>query len=213
MFNILVADDHSIVRYGLAKIIATLPDPVNVSTVEAFDDALALLSKKTFDLLILDINLPGGNSTRMLSTVRLQCPDIMILVFSAYNEKIYAVDYLRAGADGYLSKNSSEEETKQAIRSLLKREKYISAATRQQMLSNLGRQKNPREDPLALISTREIEVMNLLIKGIPLQKIADMLHIQVSTVSTYKTRIFSKLGVNNLVELLEKLQLYKDPIQ
>jgi DNA-binding NarL/FixJ family response regulator len=213
MFNILVADDHSIVRYGLAKIIATLPDPVNVSTVEAFDDALALLSKKTFDLLILDINLPGGNSTRMLSAVRLQCPDIMILVFSAYNEKIYAVDYLRAGADGYLSKNSSEEETKQAIRSLLKREKYISAATRQQMLGNLGRQKNSREDPLALISTREIEVMNLLIKGIPLQKIAEMLHIQVSTVSTYKTRIFSKLGVNNLVELLEKLQLYKDPIQ
>lgn len=213
MFNILVADDHSIVRYGLVKIIATLPEPVNVSSVEAFDDVITLLSKKTFDLIILDINLPGGNSTRMLQTLKLQYPDSMVLIFSAYNEKIYALDYLRAGADGYLSKNSSEDETKLAILTLLKKEKYVSPITRQLLLNNLNRQKHPGEDPLALISARETEVMNLLIKGIPLQKIADMLHIQISTVSTYKTRIFSKLEVNNIVELLEKLQLYKDPIQ
>ena len=213
MFNILVADDHSIVRYGLVKIIATLPEPVNVSSVEAFDDVITLLSKKTFDLIILDINLPGGNSTRMLQTLKLQYPDSMVLIFSAYNEKIYALDYLRAGADGYLSKNSSEDETKLAILTLLKKEKYVSPITRQLLLNNLNRQKHPGEDPLALISARETEVMNLLIKGIPLQKIADMLHIQISTVSTYKTRIFSKLEVNNIVELLEKLQLYKEPIQ
>lgn len=213
MFNILVADDHSIVRYGLSRIIATLSEPVNVTTVEAFDDAVSILSKQAFDLLILDINLPGGNSIRMLPAIRLQRPNIMILIFSAYDEKMYAVDYLLAGADGYLSKNSSEEETKLAIQTLLKREKYMSAVTRQQMLNKLNLHKQPEKNPFAALSMREIEVMNLLVKGIALQKIAEMLHIQVSTVSTYKTRIFSKLEINSIVELLEKIRLHTLPIQ
>ena len=212
MFNILIADDHSIVRYGLTKIIATLPDPVTVSTVEAFDDAVSLLSKQPFDLLILDINLPGGNSIQMLHAVRLQRPNIMVLIFSAYDEKMYAIDYLLAGADGYLSKNSSEEETKLAIQTLLKREKYMSAVTRQQMLNKLNQHKQPEVNPFDALSVREIEVMNLLTKGIPLQKIADVLHLQVSTVSTYKTRIFSKLEINSIIELLEKIRLYNVPI-
>ena len=139
MFNILVADDHSIVRYGLVKIIATLPEPVNVSSVEAFDDVITLLSKKTFDLIILDINLPGGNSTRMLQTLKLQYPDSMVLIFSAYNEKIYALDYLRAGADGYLSKNSSEDETKLAILTLLKKEKYVRKKKHQVKQTSLAK--------------------------------------------------------------------------
>jgi len=212
MFNILIADDHSIVRYGLTKIIATLPDPVTVSTVEAFDDAVNILSKQPFDLLILDINLPGGNSIQMLHAVRLQRPNIMVLIFSAYDEKMYAIDYLLAGADGYLSKNSTEEETKLAIQTLLKREKYMSAVTRQQMLNRLNQHKQPEVNPFDALSVREIEVMNLLTKGIPLQKIADVLHLQVSTVSTYKTRIFSKLEINSIIELLEKIRLYNVPI-
>jgi len=206
MYNILIADDHSIVRYGLTKIIATLPEPVTVSTVEAFDDAINILSKQSLDLLILDINLPGGNSIQMLHAVRLQRPNIMILIFSAYDEKMYAIDYLLAGADGYLSKNASEEETKLAIHTLLKRDKYMSAVTRQQMLNKLNVHKQPEINPFAALSVREIEVMNLLVKGIPMQKIAEMLHIQVSTVSTYKTRIFSKLEINSIVELLEKIR-------
>lgn len=213
MFNVLVADDHSIVRYGLAKIIATLPESVNVTAVETFDDAVNILSKQPFDLLILDINLPGGNSSQMLHAIRLQHPDVMVLIFSAYDEKMYAINYLLAGADGYLSKNSSEEETKLAIQTLLKREKYMSAVTRQQMLNKFNQHKAPEKDPFAVLSIREIEVMNLLIKGIPLQKTAEMLHIQVSTVSTYKTRIFSKLGVNSIVDLLDKIRLHKVPIQ
>ncbi|HEY0610872.1 MAG TPA: response regulator transcription factor [Chitinophaga sp.] len=212
MFNILIADDHSIVRYGLTKIIATLPESLTVSTVEAFDDAVNLLSKQPFDLLILDINLPGGNSIQMLHAVRLQRPNIMVLIFSAYDEKMYAIDYLMAGADGYLSKNSSEEETKLAIQTLLKREKYMSAVTRQQMLNKLNQHKQPEVNPFDTLSVREIEVMNLLTKGIPLQKIADVLHLQVSTVSTYKTRIFSKLEINGIIELLEKIRLYNVPI-
>jgi len=213
MFNILIADDHSIVRYGLTKIIATLPEQVNVTTVDSFDHAINVLSKRPFDLLILDINLPGGNSIQMLQATRLHHPNIMILIFSAYDEKMYAVNYLLAGADGYLSKHSSEEETKRAIQTLLKREKYMSAFTREQMLTKLNQHRHLEKNPFAALSVREIEVMNLMIKGIPLQKIAEMLHIQVSTVSTYKTRIFSKLEVTGIVQLLEKIRMYAIPIQ
>jgi len=209
MANILVADDHSIVRYGLTKIIASLPAPSTVTTVEIFDDVINHLEKSSFDLLILDINLPGGNSIQMLDAVRLQRPTTMILVFSAYDEKMYALDYLTAGADGYLSKNATEEETKLAIQTLLNKEKYMSAPTRQQLLNKLSQNKyTPTNNPFAALSTREIEVMNLLTKGIPLQKIAEMLHLQISTVSTYKTRIFTKLEINSIIELLEKMRLH-----
>ncbi len=209
MTNILVADDHSIVRYGLAKIIASLSTPSAVTTVEIFDDVITQLERQPFDLLILDINLPGGNSIQMLDAVRLQRPNTMILVFSAYDEKMYAVDYLTAGADGYLSKNATEEETKLAIQTLLNKEKYMSAPTRQQILNKLSLNKNNQQsNPFATLSTREVEVMNLLTKGIPLLKIADMLHLQISTVSTYKTRIFGKLEINSIIELLEKMRLH-----
>ncbi|SFD74535.1 two component transcriptional regulator, LuxR family [Chitinophaga sp. CF118] len=208
MINILVADDHSIVRYGLRKIVSALSTPSIVSTVETFDDVITIIGEKTFDLLILDINLPGGNSIQMLDAVRFRQPNIMILIFSAYDEKMYAIDYLLAGADGYLSKNSTEEETKLAISTLLNREKYMSASTRQLMLSKFSQNKNPQTNPFETLSVREVEVMNLLTKGIPLLKIAEMLHLQISTVSTYKTRIFAKLEVTTIIELLEKIRLH-----
>jgi len=88
----------------------------------------------------------------------------------------------------------------------------MSAVTRQQMLNKLNQHKQPEVNPFDALSVREIEVMNLLTKGIPLQKIADVLHLQVSTVSTYKTRIFSKLEINSIIELLEKIRLHNVPI-
>jgi DNA-binding NarL/FixJ family response regulator len=208
MINILVADDHSIVRYGLKKIISNLPISATVTTVEAFDDVIVMMAKQSFDLLILDINLPGGNSIQMLDAVKLQQPDTMVLIFSAYDEKIFAIDYLLAGADGYLSKNSTEEETKLAIQTLLNREKYMSPSTRRMMLNRLDQRKDPETNPFDALSIREIEVMSLLMKGIPLLKIAEMLHLQISTVSTYKTRIFAKLEINSIIELLEKIRFY-----
>ncbi|MVT09090.1 response regulator [Chitinophaga tropicalis] len=208
MTSILIADDHSIVRYGLKKIISNLDIPATITAVEAFDDVVVMLGKQQFDLLILDINLPGGNSRQMLDVVKLKQPSIMVLMFSAYDEKMYAIDYLMAGADGYLSKNSPEEETKEAIQTLLRHEKYMSASTRQLMLNKIMLQRQPQANPFESLSTRELEVMNLLSKGIPLNKIAEKLHLQLSTVSTYKARIFTKLEVNTIVDLLEKMRTH-----
>lgn len=208
MKNILVADDHTIVRLGVSHIISTLPVPANVVEAETFDQVIALLETHTFDVLILDINIPGGNNLQMIAAVKLRQPQIRVLIFSGYDEQLFAINYIQAGADGYLMKYTPEEEIKLAIRTVLNQEKYMSASTRQQMLNMLNSQRIPVVNPLSSLSPREIEVMNLLTRGVSVARIAETLHLQVTTVSTYKTRIFEKLGISNIVELLEKVKMY-----
>lgn len=207
MLNVLIADDHSIVRFGLKQIIAASFAPANFTEAASFDEVVEQVGLKTFDLLILDINLPGGNNLMMLDSVRLRQPSIKILMFSAFDEKLYAIKYLQAGADGFLEKSSPDTEVKNAISTLLNNEKYMSAATRQQLLNKIN--NDAPLNPLAGLSSREIDVMNLLMKGTSVARIAEMLNLHISTVSTYKTRVFAKLEVSNIVELLQKVDLYK----
>lgn len=208
MKNILIADDHTIVRLGVAHIISTLPLPATCVEAETFDKVIDLLETQLFDVLILDINIPGGNNLQMIDAVKLRQPQIKVLVFSGYDEQLFAINYMQAGADGYLMKYTAEEEIKHAIRTVLNEEKYMSAATRQQMLNMLNPQREVVVNPLSSLSAREIEVMNLMTKGMTIARIAEMLHLQVTTVSTYKTRIFEKLGTRNIVELLEKVKMF-----
>lgn len=208
MKNILIADDHTIVRLGVAHIISTLPLPATCVEAETFDKVIDLLESQLFDVLILDINIPGGNNLQMIDAVKLRQPQIKVLVFSGYDEQLFAINYMQAGADGYLMKYTAEEEIKHAIRTVLNEEKYMSAATRQQMLNMLNPQREVVVNPLSSLSAREIEVMNLMTKGMTIARIAEMLHLQVTTVSTYKTRIFEKLGTRNIVELLEKVKMF-----
>lgn len=208
MKAILVADDHSIVRLGVSHIISTLSTPSSVEEAATFDEVIACLEARPFDLLILDINIPGGNNLQMIDAVKLRQPGIRILMFSGYDEQLFAINYMQAGADGYLVKYSPEDEIRSAISTVLNQQKYMSAGTKEQLLSMLNSQREPVMNPLSTLSGREVEVMYLLTKGIPVARIADMLNLQVTTVSTYKTRIFEKLQISNIVELLEKVKMY-----
>jgi DNA-binding NarL/FixJ family response regulator len=209
MKNVLIADDHAIVRLGMKQIICSLPGTMPVTEAKTFDEAISLIEAQTFDLLILDINMPGGNNMQMIYAVKLRQPDIRILVFSAYDEILYALNYLQAGADGYIEKNSPDEEFRTAINAVLMGEKYISKAVREQLIGKFTRQQEHHPNPFSVLSPREIEVMNLLTKGLSLIKIAEALHLQLTTVSTYKTRIFEKIGVKNVIALIEKAQMYQ----
>lgn len=193
----------------MKQIICSLPNAMLVTEAETFDEAISLIKVQEFDLLILDINMPGGNNLQMIYAVKLRQPGIRILVFSAYDEILYALNYLQAGADGYIEKNSPDEEFKIAINTILMGEKYISRAVRQQLIGKFTGQQEHHDSPFSVLSPREIEVMTLLTKGVPLIKIAEMLHLQLTTVSTYKTRIFEKIGVKNVVSLIEKAQMYQ----
>ncbi len=212
MKSILIADDHTIVRLGVSHIISTLPAPTAVEEASTFDEVIAQLESRPFDLLILDINIPGGNNLQMIDAVKLRQPNIRILMFSGYDEQLFAINYMQAGADGYLVKYSPEEEIRSAISTVLNQQKYMSAGTREQLLSMLNSQREPVLNPLSTLSGREVEVMYLLTKGIPVARIADMLNLQVTTVSTYKTRIFEKLQISNVIELLEKVKMYSTSI-
>jgi DNA-binding NarL/FixJ family response regulator len=125
-------------------------------------------------------------------------------MFTAYDEHIFASRYLQAGADGYLVKDSPEEEISKAIRAVLNNELYVSDSIKQDFLYRLAGRKNSEGNVLQQLSNRETEVMQLLIKGNSTADICKLLNLQASTVSTYKTRIFEKLGIKNIVELIEK---------
>lgn len=208
MKNILIADDHTIVRLGVLLVVKSMFLNANISEAETLDQAIAQLEERPFDLLILDINIPGGNNLQMIDAVKLRQPNIKILIFSGYEEQLFALNYLQAGADGYLVKYSSEDDIKTALKTVMNNEKYISAAVKEQLLARWQQPKPVIENPMVLLSGREREVLNLLIKGTSIAKIADILHLQITTVSTYKTRIFEKMGATNLVELIDKVKLY-----
>jgi two-component system invasion response regulator UvrY len=207
MKTVLIADDHAVVRLGMLLIVKSMFQEVTVAEAETLDQIIAQIETSPFDLLILDINIPGGNNLQMIDAVRLRQPGIKILIFSSYDERLFALSYIQAGADGYLTKYSTENEIRKALGTVMNNEKYISTAVKEQLLSRLHPKAMSR-NPLSQLSMREREVMNLLIRGASVASIADILHLQLTTISTYKTRIFEKMGASNIVELLEKVRLY-----
>lgn len=205
--KILLADDHSVVRHGISLILKEIHDNVSIIHADSFSQVL-LKIKENPDLVFLDINLPDGNSTKMIEKLRKIKPDLKILMFSAYDEEQYALRYIHAGANGFLNKDSSDEEILKAVKSVIETGKYISSLIREKILENVFH-KTPI-NPLETLSDRESEVARLLAKGEGNLEIANRLNIQMTTVSTYKNRIFEKLRINNVVSLVEVLKIYRN---
>lgn len=207
MPTILIAEDQSVVRLGTIILIKELYPDAEIREVQTFDEVLKHLSIRVFDLLILDIHIPGGDNLQMVEAVQMRQPDLPILIFSAYDEHLYALRYLQAGALGYLQKETEPENVKLAIKKVLNKERYISDKMQHQLLDNLLYDKSNAYGNTNALSNREMEVMNLLIKGHSPSEIKIILNIQSSTISTYKERIFGKMNVSNVMELAEKIRL------
>jgi DNA-binding NarL/FixJ family response regulator len=203
--HILIADDHGVVRYGMMLFIKDLMPWAQVSQVGTFNEAIGHVNKSQVDLVILDINLPGGNNIKMVDSLKAVQPDIKVIIFSSYDEKVYAERYLRAGAKGYLNKETSNKEIKKAIQSVLSGGVYMSNTVKDLMLNRLLNIE-VGQNPLSVLSNREIEVAQLLVIGQGVTEISTALNLQLSTVSTYKNRIFEKLDVSNVVQLIEKFK-------
>jgi two-component system invasion response regulator UvrY len=207
-YKILIADDHSVVRHGTRLIIEeTFPD-VKVYEAGSVKQMAQILKADVFDLLILDINMPGGNSIHMLDLAKQKQNDLSILVFSAYDEKLYASRYLQAGASGYLHKHSSESLLKEAIVAVLETGHYVTQSLKEHIFNSLINKDEANVNPISLLSNREIEVAELLVQGLGGVEISDKLNIQTTTVSSHKKKIFEKLHVTNLPELIEKFRQY-----
>ena len=210
MTEILIAEDHEIVRLGTSIVVKEVLPLARVTQAEDFDEMVKLLSEKPYDLVLLDINMPGGNNIKMVEKVLLIQPNIKILVFSSYDETLYALRYLQAGAAGYLNKNTSKADLKEAILSVIQRGKYMSPEVRELYYNTLtmGKSVLKADNPLNHLSNREVDVAKYLVQGLGIMDVSKALNLSTSTVSTYKTRIFEKLRVENIAELIEKFRLH-----
>lgn len=205
--SILIADDHSIVRQGVSIVVKELFFNPKLFLAGTFKETLKVVRENTLDLLILDINFPDGNSLKILEEIKSLQPELKIMIFTAYDEDIYALRYLNAGATGYLNKGCTEDEMKNALNSMMLNGKYITPNIKDKILDSYITKKPI--NPLDTLSIREIEVARLFIKGFGNMEIAEFLNIKKSTVSTFKNRIFEKLEINNIAELIEFFKLYE----
>ncbi|KAA0992058.1 response regulator transcription factor [Dyadobacter aurulentus] len=208
MARILIADDHPIFRSGLRQSLENFISKLEVVEVENFKKALYVSESSNFDLVIMDIDMPGGNSVKMVETFKSKWPDLPVLVVSAYDENLYALAFVKAGADGYLSKNALENELKIAVESALFNKKlYLSEAVREESFRMFMKTGRAMESSQASLSVREREIAQMFISGMGVSEIAGLLDLHTSTVSTHRARIFRKMGVENLMELSRKYSI------
>ncbi|AOW11446.1 hypothetical protein EM308_15700 [Flavobacterium gilvum] len=202
MKKILIVDDHFIVRSGMSLLLENEIDGIQVFGVNDFPEAITELEKSFFDLVILDINLPGGKKYYMIDDLRALQKDVKILIFSAHEEDIYAFRYIQAGANGYLNKLSQSDTIVKAVKAVLEVGKYISADILDKFIS-FSQNKKENRNPLEELTQREFEIAELLVKGYGNLEIANELDIKMTTVSTHKLNIFKKAQITNIIELSE----------
>tara|TARA_Y100001001_G_scaffold15873_1_gene13900 strand:- start:14148 stop:14792 length:645 start_codon:yes stop_codon:yes gene_type:complete len=206
--KLLIVDDHFVVRHGTSLVLNQAYKRATIDQVENISDAIRKIKEISYDIILLDISFPKGNVQQLLDQVRIHRPNLKILMFSGLDEQVYALPYLEHGVDGYLHKLSSEDEIVQAVNSVLKGKRYLSESVKGKIVNMaLGRTVN---NPLDQLSSRELEVSRYLVQGMGNQEICNRLNLQKSTVSTYKNRIFEKLNINNVVELISILNAGSD---
>ncbi len=204
MTRILLADDHTLVREGLKQILSATPDLVVAGEAVNGDEALARVREGDFDLALLDMSMPGLSGIDLIKRLKLEKPKLRILVLSMHGEQQYAVRAYKAGASGYLTKDSASAQLVAAIRKIAAGGIYISPAGAEQLAMGAigGERGEDAELPHRKLSDREFEVFRLLVKGTSVTDIGQALHLSVKTVSTHKTHILQKMKMGSTAELV-----------
>lgn len=198
--HILLADDHTMFRSGLRRIIeGDFPD-ASIEEASSCAAVLENLRAKSWDLVILDIAMGEQNSLKILPDIKRAQPSTPVLMLSMYNDQQFIVQSLRAGASGYLTKEHTPEELNKAIRTVLTGRRYISESIAANLADYLA--VGGSESPHDALSTREREVFLLIARGRSVSEIACILEVSVKTVSTYRVRILEKMGLGSNAELI-----------
>ncbi|MBF7731669.1 response regulator [Pseudomonas sp. N040] len=197
--NIVLADDHSVVRSGLRQFLDSTDDLKIVAEAATGKELLALLSKSIPDVVVLDISLPDLNGLELLKRIKRSQAGLPVLIFSMFSEDEFAVSAINAGAAGYLCKDSTPEQILTALRTVATGAHYVSPLLTEKLLrGSLGASKAL---PHEALSAREMSVMLLLSQGVALKQIGDQLFLSAKTVSTYRARILQKLGFHSNAEI------------
>ena len=200
MIRILVADDHTIVREGLKQILAKHSDLQVAGEAANGNDVLHLVRDNKWDVLVTDMSMPGRNGLELIKLVKQTQPALPVLVLSMYDEEQYAVRAIRAGASGYLNKESASEQLVSAIRTVAAGGVYASAAVTQALFSTL--RNNRGAQPHEQLSGRELQVLQMIAAGKSITEIAELLSLSPKTVSTHKSRMLEKMNMRNQAELI-----------
>jgi two-component system invasion response regulator UvrY len=196
MIRVLLVDDHSIVRDGLKRILAATTDLAVAGEAASGEAALALVKANDYDVAMLDMSMPGLSGIDLIKRLKLEKPKLRILVLSMHGEQQYAARTLKAGAAGYLNKDSASDQLLSVLRKLAAGGVHIGDAAAASLLQS---GEKPAHE---VLSNREFEVLRLLVEGLGPTEIGERLHLSVKTVSTHKTRILEKLNVRSTAELV-----------
>ena len=199
MIKVLVADDHPVVREGLKQILSEAQDIKVTAEAEDGHEILDKVRNQEFDVIVLDISMPGLMGLDVLKQLKSEKPEIPVLILSMQPEEQYAIRVLRAGASGYLTKASAPDKLTGAIRKLYRGGKYVSSSLAERLADELG--GDLTKLPHQTLSDREYQVMCLLASGKTVTQVADQLALSVKTVSTYRTRILEKMKMQSNAEL------------
>lgn len=197
--RVLIADDHAVVRRGLKQILADEFKPLTVGEAENAGEALCLIRERVWDVVILDISMPGRSGLEVLKEVKGLRPQLPVLILTTHPEEQYAVRVLKAGAAGYMSKESAPEHLLEAVRKVNKGGRYISPAVAELLAAQIGcdTEKQPHEN----LSDREYSVLCMIASGKTVGQIGQELSLSVKTISTYRARILQKMGMKTNAEL------------
>jgi two-component system, NarL family, invasion response regulator UvrY len=200
VIGILIADDHAVVRRGLVQILMEAFPSAQFGEASNGQEVLAKLREQTWNLLTLDIGMPGRSGLDLLGDIRLSHPRLPVLILSVHPEDHYARRVLKAGASGYLSKDTAPFELVDAARKVMKGGRYVSTSLAEKLATDLAAaEEGPQHDSL---SSRELEVLLMMASGKTITQIGDSLALSPKTVSTYRARLLEKLGMTTTAELI-----------
>lgn len=200
MIKILIADDHPIVRRGLREILTETKDLFDVHEAESGPEVLERLNGNNYDVLVLDISMPGMSGLDVLKQVKKMKSSTPVLILSRHPEQQYAVRSVRAGASGYLTKESAPQELSSAIQKLAHGGKYVSASMADQLLDYL--KDDSTKKPHEKLSDREFQVMEMIASGKTVGEIAEEMLLSVNTISTYRMRVLEKMKLENNAQIM-----------
>ncbi len=199
MIRVLIADDHSVVRVGLRQILSGIRDIAVIDEAANAKEVLEKVKKNDYSVVILDIAMPGKSGLDALKEIKTERPKLPVLILSMYPEDQYAIRVLRAGAAGYMTKDSAPDELVTAIRIVAEGRKYVSPTFAEILALNLD---TDRDKALhELLSDREYEVLCMIASGKTISEVAGILFLSVKTISTYRSRILEKMHLKNNAEL------------
>ena len=200
MIRLVIADDHAIVREGLKRIVGEAEGLQVAGEAADGGEVMQRVRELDFDVLVLDLSMPGRSGMELIKLVKAEKPRLRILVLSMHQEAQYAVRAIKAGASGYLTKESAPAQLEQAIRKIAAGGAYITAEVAEQLA--LAAMPGGQAAPHEALSDREFQVFKLLVDGVSVTDIAGQLHVSVKTVSTHKSNLMAKMGVGSEAELV-----------